>query len=236
MIFAFLLEQEALRRGYAERPAIAQEIDRVENTMLLDRLLGRMVYPRVQMTDDEVRAFYDGNPKLFTEPEAVRLGMIALEADQDAEAVLQELKGGAEFATLARTKSKDPVTAGVGGEVGWVIKGKANPAVEAVAFSMKVGDVGVATAEKAQFVLKLEDRRPERLEAFDTVRDKARQMLLAQRRREEVQRWVARLREASEIAIDDAAIERAVAAYEEQVREKAGGKSAKGDGNAKEHP
>jgi parvulin-like peptidyl-prolyl isomerase len=180
------------------------------------------------VTDEDVRAFYDENPKLFTEPEAVRLGMIALEPEQDAGAVLRELQGGADFATLARTRSKDPVTAAVGGEVGWMPKGKANPAIEAVAFSMKVGDVGLATAEKAQFVLKLEERRPERLEAFDSVREKARQMLLTQRRREEVQRWVARLREASEISIDDAAIARAVAAYEEQVQEKAGGKSAKG--------
>lgn len=227
MIFALLLEQEALRRGYAERPAIAREADKLENGLLLDRLLGTVIFPRIQVTDNEVRAFYDQNPTPFTEPEAVRLGMIALETEQDAEAVLRELKGGADFATLARARSKDPMTARAGGEVGWVVKGKANPAVEAVAFSLKVGEVGLATVENAHFVVLLEERRPARLQEFAAVEAKARQMLLTQRRREEVQRWVARLREASEIAVEDAAIGEAVAAYEEQAKEKAAAKSAK---------
>jgi parvulin-like peptidyl-prolyl isomerase len=234
MIFAALLEQEALRRGYAERPAIAREADKLENALLLDRLIGTVIYPRVQVTDDEVRSFYDQNPTPFTEPEAVRLGMIALETEQDAEAVLQELHGGADFATLARNRSKDPVTARVGGDVGWMPKGKANPAVESAAFALKVGDVGVAKAEKAQFILKLEERRPARVQEFAAVKEKAQQMLLTQRRREEVGRWVARLREASEIAIDDAAIAQAVATYEEQVKEKAAAKSGKGEGRARE--
>ncbi len=234
MIFALLLEQEALRRGYAERPAIAREANKLENALLLDRLLGTIIYPRVQVTDEEVRAFYDQNPKPFTEPEAVRLEMIALEAGQDAEPLLRELQGGADFATLARAKSKDPVTAGVGGEVGWVTKGKVNPAIEAVAFSLKVGDVGLATADKAQFVLKLEERRPERLEEFDTVKERARQMLLTQRRQGEVKRWVTQLREASAIRIDDAAIAEAVAAYEEQAREKAAARAAKDEQKAPE--
>jgi peptidyl-prolyl cis-trans isomerase C len=234
MIFAALLEQEAVRRGYPERPAIAREASKLENTLLLDRLLGTVVYPRVQVTDEDIRAFYDQNPKLFTEPEAVRLGMIALEAEQDAEAVLRDLERGEDFATLARAKSKDPVTARVGGEVGWVVKGKANPAIETVAFALKVGDVGLATAEKAQFVLKLEERRPERLEAFGVVKEKVRQMLLTQRHREETQRWVARLREGSEIAIDDAAIAQATAAYEEQAQERAAARSSKGEGKGPE--
>jgi parvulin-like peptidyl-prolyl isomerase len=228
MVFALLLEQEALRRGYADRPAIAREANKLENTLLLDRLADRMVYPRVEVTDQGIRAFYDRNPKLFTEPEALRLGMIALEAEADSDAILRDLQSGADFAALARARSRDPLTARMGGEVGWVVKGKVNPAIEAVAFSLKVGDVGLATAEKAKFILRLEERRPARLEPFDAVRDKARQMLLDQRRREEIRRWVARLREASEIVIEDEAIDEAVAAYEKQARARAAARASKG--------
>ncbi len=227
MLFALLLEQEALRRGYGKRPATVREAWKLEDTLLLDRLLGTVVYPRVQVTDEEVRAFYDQNPKPFTEPEAVRLSMIALEPDQDAEALARDVRGGADFAALARARSKDPLTARVGGEVGWVAKGKGDPAVEAVVFSLRVGAVGVASLEKAKFILKLEERRPERLQEFTAVKTQARQMLLTQRRREEARRWVARLREASDIVVEDAAIARAVGAYEEQAEEKAAARSAK---------
>ncbi len=226
-IFALLLEQEALRRGYDKRPAIAREAQKLENALLLDRLLTTVVYPRVQVTEGEVRAFYDRSPKPFTEPEAVRLGMIVLDRERDAEAVLKEVRSGADFAALARSRSKDPVTAQVGGELGWVVKGTVDPAIEAVVYSLKVGDVGLAKNDKATFVLKLEERRPERLQDFTAVREKARQMLLDQRRREEARRWVARLREASEIVVDDAVIDRAVAAYEEQAKQKAAARTAK---------
>lgn len=238
LTFELLLEQEALRRGYGRKPAVLAEADRLEEGMLLDRLMTTAVYPRIQITDDEVRAFYDQNPKPFTEPAAVRVAVIVLESDQDAEEVLGEARRGAEFAALARTRSKDPLTAQAGGEVGWVVKGRTNPVVEAMIFSMKVGEVGVAATEKAKFVVKIEEQRLERVEEFGAVKDKARQMLLAQRRRDEARRWIIRLREASEIVVEDAAIGKAVAGFKERLMERAGaaGKSDGDEGKAKDHP
>ncbi len=220
-IFASLLQQEALRRGYGSRPSIATEAHKLENALLLGRLLDTVIYPRVQVTDEEVRTFYDQNSKLFTEPEVARLGIIALESEPDAEAVLQEVRSGADFATLARRRSKDPGTAQVGGELGWVSKGRLDPAIEAVAFSLKVGEAGVAKNDHASFVVKLEDRRPARLQEFALAKKEAGELHLTQRRREEVNRWITRLREASEIVIDDEAISQAIAMYEDQVRKKA---------------
>jgi parvulin-like peptidyl-prolyl isomerase len=162
--------------------------------------------------------------------------VIAVEAEQDAQAVLQELNAGADFAALARAKSRDPVTARLGGEAGWITRGTANPGIEAVAFSLKAGEVGLAKSEKASFVVKLEERRPERLQEFAAVKEKAREMLLTQRRREEVRRWLAQLRGASEIIVEDAAIGQAVAAFEDQAKQRAAGKSAKGEKKPKDHP
>lgn len=227
-VFAALLEQEARQRSYAERPAIVREAKKLEDALLLDRLLGTVVYPRVQVTEEGVRAFYDGNPKPFTEPEAVRLGLIALESEQDAEAVLQEVRGGADFAAVARVRSKDPGTAQMGGELGWMVKGTGDPAIEAVAFSLKVGGLGLARTEGAAFVLKVEERRAEHRQEFAAVKERARQMLLGQRRREELRRWLIRLREASEIVIEDEAIKQAVAMYQGEARQKAAEREGRG--------
>jgi parvulin-like peptidyl-prolyl isomerase len=224
-IFASLLKQEALRRGYAKKLEVVREAHKLENALLLGRLLGTVILPRVQVTDGDVRAFYDQNPRLFTQPEAARVGVIALESEQDAEAVLQQVRSGTDFATLARQRSMDPGTAQVGGELGWVIKGRLDPAIEAVAFSLRVGEAGVAKNDRASFVVKLEDRRPARLQEFALAREKAGELLLDQRRRVEVNRWITRLREGSEIVIDDEAINQAVAMYEDQVRKKAAAKA-----------
>jgi parvulin-like peptidyl-prolyl isomerase len=229
-IFASLLQQEALRRGYAKKPEVAREAQKLENALLLDRLLGTVIFPRVQVTEEDVRAFYDQNPRLFTQPETARLGIIALESEPDAEAVLQEVRSGTDFATLARRRSKDPGTAQVGGELGWVTKGRLDPAIEAVAFSLKVGEAGVAKNDHAFFVVKLEDRRSASLQDFTQAREKAGEQLLTQRRRAELNRWTTRLQEASEIVIDDGAINQAVAMYEDQVRKKAAAKAPRTGG------
>ncbi len=235
MIFASLLEQEALRRGYATRPTIVKEADKLENSLLLDRLLGTVIFPRVHVTEEDTRAFYDQNPTLFTEPEAIRLQIIALENEQEAEAVLRELQGGAGFAALARSRSRDPGTAQVGGELGWVTRGKLEPGIEAVAFSLRVGELGMAKTDKAAFVVKVEERRPARLQEFTQVREKAQELRQRQRQREELNRWIARLREGSEIVIDEAAIKHTVAMYEEEAKRQAAARGPQG-GGSKDHP
>jgi parvulin-like peptidyl-prolyl isomerase len=212
-VFALLLEREALRREYGNRPEIASEARKLENGLLMDRL-GTIVFARITVTEEDVRRFYDQNLTVFTEPEAVRLAIIALEISEDAETVLQELRGGADFAAVARQRSKDPGTAQRGGELGWVTRGKLDPAIEAAAFSLERGQLGVAKSSKAAFVLLVEDRRPPRLQGFSRVKEQAREMATKQRQREEVTRWIGRLRSASEIVIDDQAIEKAVAKFE----------------------
>jgi len=226
-IFALLLEQEALRRGYGNRPDIASEARKLENSLLMDRL-GAVVFARITVTEEDVRRFYDQNANLFTEPEAVRLAIIALELTEDTEAVLQELRGGADFAGVARQRSKDPGTAQRGGELGWVTRGKLDPAIEAAAFSLDRGQLGVAKSGKAAFILLLEDRRPPRLQDFNQVKENARELLTKQRQREEVARWVSQLRSASEIVIDDQGIDQAVAKFEAEAKQKAAGRTSHG--------
>lgn len=245
LVFGLLLEQEALRRGYASRPEIAKEVQKLEEALVFDALLSQVIYPRVQVGDAEVRAFYDANPAPFTEPEAVRVSLISLEGRAAAEALLNELQAGADFATLARQRSRDPLTASTGGEFGWLTRGSADPAIETAAFALSSGELGIAERGPAAFVIKVEARRPARVQDFSLVKEKAREMLLRQRRREETNRWVARLREASEIAIDEPAIARTVILYEERAKARAeerGGKQAqpapsgRGGGSPRPHP
>ena len=143
--------------------------------------------------------------------------------------MLQELRGGADFAAVARQRSKDPGTAARGGELGWVTRGKLDPAIETAAFSLERGQLGVAKSSKAAFVLLVEDRRPPHLQDFSRVKEQAREMVTKQRQREEVTRWVSRLRSASEIVIDDRAVEQAVAQFEAEAKQKARSRSSRGE-------
>jgi len=219
-IYAALLEQEALRRGYGNRPEVARDARRLEESLLLDRLVGGVIYAPVRVTEADTRAYYDAHATAFTEPEAVRLSVISLAPEENAEAVVQSIQAGAEFAAVARQRSRDRGTAQVGGELGWVSRGQLSPALESVIYALKPGDLGVGRTEKAIFIFRVEQRRPARLQDYAQVEPKARELALAQRQRDEVKRWVTRLREASEIVIDDEAIAGAVAQFEELARQR----------------
>ena len=91
---------------------------------------------------DKVRQhFADQVP---TEAEQVNLSHIQLDTQEEAQAALQRLDAGEEFALVASEVSTDTFTAANGGEVGWLLEGdlasRYGPAVEEAAFSLNPGE------------------------------------------------------------------------------------------------
>lgn len=133
-------------------------------------------------TETELRAYYDRHPELFTQPERVRLAMILVKVDPsspdtawekavaDAQAIVQQLKGGADFAEMARSHSKDS-SAREGGDLGYRHFGTLPRGLEDVIRELKIGAIseplrlleGIA-------VFKLVDREAARLKSMEDVR------------------------------------------------------------------
>lgn len=91
---------------------------------------------------DKVRQhFADQVP---TEAEQVNLSHIQLDTQEEAQAALQRLDAGEEFALVASEVSTDTFTAANGGEIGWLLEGdlasQYGPAVEEAAFSLNPGE------------------------------------------------------------------------------------------------
>ncbi len=228
-VFRVLLEKEGLARGYGDRPEIVKELDKRTDEAIFDQLLGTVILAKVEVGEQDVEAYYKSHLKDFTEPAAVKILAILVEREDEAQEVLGALRSGAEFKVLARTRSKDPSTAATGGEIeGWVTRGKLDPAVEEMAFSLrKEGALGVARAKAGHFVVKIDRYRPERVKPLDEVKAAAREAALRERSRDTVKSWVTKLRAVSTIEVDEAAIDKAIAAYEAAVAEKAAGGKAR---------
>lgn len=139
---------------------------------------------KITVSDKEVEDFYNSNKERFVSSRGVALAMIMVDpadntaqglqndAKSDAEAKLkidnisQQLKGGADFATVARAKSEDATTLARGGDLGFATEDdlKQNqfpPELIARLFGMQAGD----TTEPIRFnsgkwyVFKLEEKR-----------------------------------------------------------------------------
>jgi peptidyl-prolyl cis-trans isomerase SurA len=81
-----------------------------------------------------------------------------------AEAILDSLKHGADFAKMAKKYSEDPGSASEGGDLGWVGKGVFYPQFEAAAFALKPGQIsGVVESPVGFHIIQLIDKRGDKI-------------------------------------------------------------------------
>lgn len=220
-ILGILVRKEALADGYGKKPEIEKEAEALRDKMAMELLLDRVAFAKLEAGDDAAEAYWKSHAEKFTEPAAVKLSVIFTTSEDAARKILGDLHDGADFAVLARKMSEHRPSADLGGDLGWVNKGRLQPEIEKVAFSLKTGELGMARMEAGYMIVRVEAKKPERLKPFTEVKEQAKDLALQEKARATLKVWVTKLREASVIEIDEGAINRAAAAYEEKVREKA---------------
>jgi peptidyl-prolyl cis-trans isomerase C len=114
-------------------------------------------------------------------PEEVRARVILLPTEDEANAVINQLRAGADFADLARARSKDP-TAANGGDIGFITRDATTPELGAVMFALAPGQITaypVATL-MGYFVIRGEGRRNREPLTFEEARPRLERELRAE--------------------------------------------------------
>ncbi len=110
-----------------------------------------------------VAAEYDRRRGEFQKPEEVRARHILLtgdEAKQQAEAALERIKGGEDFAKVAAELSTDPATAPTGGDLGFFPRNRMEPEFESAAFGAEEQAlVGPIQTKRGFHVIRVEEKR-----------------------------------------------------------------------------
>jgi peptidyl-prolyl cis-trans isomerase C len=130
------------------------------------------------VNDEAMRKVYDEATKQISSEQETRARHILVEKEEEAKAIGEEIKKGADFAELAKQKSKDPGAA-EGGDLGYFTKDQMVPEFADVAFKLDVGKI--SDPVKTQFgwhVIKVEDRRVRPVPEFDKVKDQIEQFLV----------------------------------------------------------
>ena len=136
----------------------------------------------VKVTDEEARQYYTQHLSDYRISDRVKVAHIlfktagkapaeAATIEKKARDVLNQIKGGANFADLAKKYSED-TSASNGGELGWVVRGQTVKEFEDTAFSMKPGQVSdLIKTVYGIHILKLEDKQMAHLQSFGEVKD-----------------------------------------------------------------
>jgi len=125
---------------------------------------------RAALSEEAEHQVYDDAVKQMTNEEEVHARHILVPTEDEAKAILAQLKAGADFATLAKEKSKDPGGAD-GGDLGYFTKEQMVPEFAAVAFKLDKGQI--SDPVKTQFgwhIIKVEDKRIKPTPTFDQVK------------------------------------------------------------------
>jgi peptidyl-prolyl cis-trans isomerase C len=164
-----LVSKAAEAKKIGDSSDFKQRLAFARNKVLMELLLQSEAKKAV--TDEAMHKVYDEAAKQMGEEQEVHARHILVEKEDEAKAIAAELKNGADFAQLAKQKSKDPGAA-EGGDLGYFTKDQMVPEFAEVAFKLEKGQV--SDPVKTQFgwhIIKVEDKRKRQLPEFDKVKD-----------------------------------------------------------------
>jgi len=173
----------------------------VRDQLLAERLRDAVI-ERPTLSEEEIETYFEDNRTLYETEEQIRASHILLETEEEAQAVLDQLEAGADFAVLAMENSVGP-TGPAGGDLGWFQRGQMVQAFEDAAFALEKGETsGIVETEFGFHVIKLTDRkdavRPTLAEVHDEVREDAQN----ERMEEAFSTWFQRYYEAADVSLD----------------------------------
>ena len=189
-----LVAKAAEAKKLADSPDFKRRLAYARTKLLMEQLL--QTEAKAAITPEAMKKVYEeAVAKSGTEQE-VHARHILVPTEDEAKAVLAEIKKGTDFAELAKQKSKDPGAAAEGGDLGYFGKAQMVPEFAEAAFKMKKGDVSEPV--KSQFgwhIIKVEDKRDRQPPEFDKVKDQIEQYLVRRAQAE----MITKLRAAAKI-------------------------------------
>jgi len=145
----------------------------------------------ISIADADLRRYYQQNQDSYRSEERVQVSHLLRrtsdpakkeEVKKKAAELLAQLKGGADFATLAKANSEDPGSAVKGGDLGWIVRGQTVPEFEAASFSVETGKLSDIVETTFGFhILKVTAHEQARLRPFEEAKAEI-QTLLQQER------------------------------------------------------
>jgi parvulin-like peptidyl-prolyl isomerase len=145
----------------------------------------------ITVSDDDAKAYYAAHGTDFDKPEEVRVRHILVKDKATAEKLLAQLKGGADFAELAKANSEDPGSKGDGGDLGFFSKGRMVPEFEEAAFKLKPGELsGVVQTQFGFHILQGVDYHPAHHLTFDEAKPQIVDTLSEGRKESTLSTWL----------------------------------------------
>jgi peptidyl-prolyl cis-trans isomerase C len=172
------------------------------------------VSSKVEVKPEQVTDFYAKNPDQFKEPERVRASHILIafpenadaaaktQARAKAEQVLKDVKGGKDFAALAKQHSQDPGSAVNGGDLGFFQPGQMVGPFNDAAFSLPIGATSdLVETNFGYHIIRVAEKQQGRTVPLEEVRPQVEEYLKNVNREQQTDAFVASLKAKGKVEI-----------------------------------
>jgi len=183
-----VLADAAETAGLADDPFFDARMDFYRKQVLRDLYMAKILGPKI--ADEDVKARYEEEIAKLPKGKEVSARHILVDDEEKAKALIEELKGGADFASLAKDNSLDPGSAQNGGSLGFFGPGQMVPAFEEAAMALEPGSF-TETPVKSRFgyhVIQVDDVREQKVPTLQEVGDNIRQHMVREAYRAELDR------------------------------------------------
>ncbi|MFH1673455.1 MAG: peptidyl-prolyl cis-trans isomerase [Pseudomonadota bacterium] len=195
-----LVEEEALGRNYINDPPFKKDIQEYKENLLIKFFQQEIILPRAIPTEEELKEYYETHKDDFRKDYEVWFGEIVFSTSDAAEAVLKELKMGADFAFMA---SKESLTTPRTGVNVWIPVGSLSIPLREAIKTLEIGGISEVIQDSRQFkVLKLKGKRGGEHKEFARVVDRTRQIVVKKKFNEWLQEYLNELKRVSSIHIN----------------------------------
>ena len=207
--------EDAFKQGIAAQGLTVDQLrEQARTSLQVAKVIDVEVTSKVAVQDDEVSTFYTQNLERFKQGDTVHASHILLglppqatpeqkaAAKAQAQAALKQVRGGADFAAVAKAQSQDPGSAPNGGDLGFFPKGQMTPAFEEAAFKLKPGAVsGLVETPFGFHIIKVHERRGPRTAPFAEVSGQIKDFLAQGQRESKLQQFVDQMKSKGKVEI-----------------------------------
>jgi len=196
-----LIVQKAESMGLDKDPEMAAKLNRLKDTLLLGEFVKKEILEKANVTDQDVKAYFDQHK---ADLGAVRISHILVASQQEAEQILQKLKAGESFGSLAKQYSLDDKTKANGGDLGWVKWQQFGSAsLKDAAFKLNPGEVsGIVQSQFGYHIMKVTDKKPAVDSDFVKLKDALKEQVAEKKKEDLFETYVKDLRSKAKITLN----------------------------------
>jgi parvulin-like peptidyl-prolyl isomerase len=129
------------KQGLAQRGLTEADFVQQTRLQLVEQGLFDKITAKVKISDRALRAYYDSHKAQYGQPDSRTVRHILVNQKPLADKIYTQLKGGADFAALAKKYSRDPGSAKTGGKL-TITRGQTVPEFDKVAFALSTNELG----------------------------------------------------------------------------------------------